>query len=165
MPDLSHSNHDVIDSRDVIERLNELQEELDDLEQIVTDAQEALDDWSEPEHPDQFDDFKYQELSDAVIEAELKVSEWKESYSEEYEALKALDEDGSSCCPDWRHGESLISDDYFETYARELAHDIGSVDNSQTWPQNHIDWEAAAEALKQDYNEVDFMGTTFLYRS
>lgn len=64
---------------------------------------------------------------------------------------------------DW-YGSGLIRDSYFEDHARELADDIGAVKADETWPNNFIDWEAAAEALKQDYTEVEIDGTTYYYR-
>jgi hypothetical protein len=156
---------DVLDSRDVIERLDELQEELDNLEAEADSAQQALDEWLEPEEPDQFDDFKHQRLTEAFVTAQQKINEWLSDYGDEYVGLKKLDEDASSYAPDWRHGEQLISEDYFETYARELAYDTGAIKDNMSWPLNHIDWEAATNALLDDYTSSEFRGTTYYYRS
>ena len=82
----------------------------------------------------------------------------------ELAALKSLEEDAEGYCPDWRHGASLIRDTYFEEYARQLAEDIGAIDRNATWPACHIDWEAAAEALQQDYTSVEFDGVTYWVR-
>jgi len=83
---------------------------------------------------------------------------------EELEALKSLagEADGS---PDWLHGETLIRGTYFEEYARELAHDIGAVSGEQSWPNDHIDWEAAADELKQDYSIVEFYDVEYYIRA
>lgn len=156
---------DVIDSRDVIERLDDLQSELDNLELAVSEAEDALAAWEEPDEPDELADQEHENLVEAVASEKQKLNEWLNEYGEEYEALKALDDDASGYCPDWRYGETLISEDYFTQYAQEMAHDIGAVDNNQSWPLNHIDWDSAADALKEDYNEIDYLGTTFLYRS
>lgn len=64
---------------------------------------------------------------------------------------------------DW-YPVTFIRDSYFITYAEELADDIGAVDNDAKWPLNHIDWESAANALKDDYSEVDIQGETYWYR-
>mgnify|MGYP001610086472 CR=1 FL=1 len=63
-------------------------------------------------------------------------------------------------------GVQLIRASYFETYAEELAEDIGAIDRKLEgqWPYNHIDWKAAAEELMQDYTEIDFDGVTYWYR-
>lgn len=44
---------------------------------------------------------------------------------------------------------------YFETYAQELAEDIGAVDSDAGWPGRHIDWTAAARELAYDYSTFD----------
>lgn len=66
---------------------------------------------------------------------------------------------------DWEDGATLIRDDYFTVYAQELAEDIGAVDDSHGWPLTHIDWDAAADALKQDYTEVSFLGHDYQVRA
>ncbi len=59
---------------------------------------------------------------------------------------------------------TLINDNYFESYAKELAEDCGMVSSDTSWPNNHIDWEAAADALKEDYSQVDYDNETYWYR-
>lgn len=83
---------------------------------------------------------------------------------EEYAELKALDEAGEQYAGDWEYGESMIADDHFEEYAQELAEDIGAVNAEAKWPNNHIDWSAAAEELKGDYTAIEFRGKTFWVR-
>lgn len=63
--------------------------------------------------------------------------------------------------------EVLISDDHFTKYAEQLADDLGYLNGgkAESWPFNHIDWEAAAEALKMDYSSVEIDGNTYWYRS
>jgi hypothetical protein len=65
---------------------------------------------------------------------------------------------------DWQYGATLIHDNYFKTYAEQLADDIGAVNSEASWPLTHIDWSAAAEDLKQDYFSVDFDGQTYWIR-
>ena len=66
---------------------------------------------------------------------------------------------------DWRYGETLISESYFETYARDLAEDIGAVDSNASWPNNCIDWERACSDLQMDYSSVEFGDETYYVRS
>lgn len=115
------NSDDVIDSRDVIERIKELEEIIDD---------------GSPTHAEK----------------------------EELQALKKLESEAEGS-PDWEYGETLVRDSYFEDYAEELARDTGSVDDNAKWPMNHIDWEAAADELKQDYTSVDFDGVDYWIRS
>ena len=49
-------------------------------------------------------------------------------------------------------------------YARQLAEDIGAVNPDALWPYNYIDWEAAADDLKQDYASIEFDGVTYWMR-
>ena len=64
---------------------------------------------------------------------------------------------------DW-YPVTLIHESYFENYAQEMAEDIGAIDPKATWPLNHIDWEAAAEELQNDYTQIDFDGETYFTR-
>lgn len=118
--EISNSD-DIIDSRDVIARIEEL-------EDMVHDESATEDDV-----------------------AELGI-------------LQALAKEGEQYAPDWDHGETLIRDSYFVEYAEQLADDIGAVSSDATWPNNFIDWEAAADALKQDYTSIDFDGVAYWIR-
>ena len=66
-----------------------------------------------------------------------------------------------------RGGETLIRESYFVEYAQDLAGDVCDdfSKRSQQWPFSHIDWEAAAKELKQDYSSAEFDGVTYYYRS
>ena len=77
-------------------------------------------------------------------------------------ALRAVrDEIGD----EFEHGETMVPDDEFEDYAEELAGDLGLIPEDASWPVRHIDWEAAADELRQDYTEVEFDGVTYLVRA
>ncbi len=65
---------------------------------------------------------------------------------------------------DWCYGATLINEDYFEDYARELADDIGAIDSDAGWPTSYIDWSAAADALAIDYSSVEIGSTSFYVR-
>ena len=42
-----------------------------------------------------------------------------------------------------------------EDFARDHAHETGVVDTTAQWPNNYIDWVAAARGLEYDFNFVD----------
>jgi len=89
-----------------------------------------------------------------------------ESFDEDKEELEKLKEfkneiEETFSAEVMKYGVCLINDDYFEEYAQELAEDVGAIDRNQNWPANHIDWNAAAEQLKQNYTEVEFDGQSF----
>jgi len=84
--------------------------------------------------------------------------------SEELDALLALQKvcEGN---PDWYHGATLVSDFYFKQYAMELADDDMEVPlNELHWPYSCIDWNQAAEELRMDYLDVEYLGSTFWIR-
>lgn len=114
--DISNSD-DIIDSRDVIARIEELE------------AQPELD----------------------------------EEDSEELCNLQALASEGEAY-PDWKDEETLIHEDYFETYAQDLAQDIGLIKDDASWPYTCIDWERAASELAHDYSTIEFGGVTYYIR-
>ena len=78
----------------------------------------------------------------------------------ELEELKALSE-AASGSPDWECGRTLVRDSYFKEYARQCAKDIGAIGKSEAWPCNWIDWDKAADQLKQDHSRVDFDGVDY----
>ena len=85
--------------------------------------------------------------------------------SEELAFWREVAEQGEGAA-DWIYGATLIADSYFTTYAQELADDIGAVNSEIGWPACHIDWDAAATALKIDYFEIDVThadGCTYSY--
>ena len=86
---------ETIDSREVIERIQELIAEFTD----TTD--------SDPADVMSVDDWAYG-------------LEWEDA--EELDALMELAEEGESL-PDWEYGETLIHEDYFEVYVEELVRD------------------------------------------
>lgn len=100
----------------------------------------------------------------ARIEYLQDEEELTEEETEELSILTALQDEASGYSEDWRYGSTLIHADYFEDYARELAEDIGAIDPDASWPLSFIDWSAAADALKEDYTEVDFGGESYWIR-
>ena len=126
---------DVIDSRDIIERIEELEMRGPNDRRVEYRNDPT---WETPE-------------------------EDKEEL-DELDALYALREDGEAS-PDWSYGETLIRDSYFKDYAQELAEDCCEMPKSDQWPQRCIDWEQAARELQQDYMSVDFDGIDYWIRA
>lgn len=127
---------DVIDSRDVIARIEELTLARADL------------------------------LSDDALDAEhvaINVAGWDEANATELGALSALAEQAEGYAEDWAHGVALIRDSYFKDYAQELADDCGEPAPT-SWPYTCIDWDQAARELQMDYTSVDFAGVTYWVR-
>lgn len=132
---------DVIDSRDVIARIEELETEQAELVEQLSNGE--------------------------ITEADMLV--FDKEQGKELDVLRKLAEEAESS-PDWIHGEVLIHEDYFTTHIEELINDCYELPkemNSGKWPYRHItfDYEAAAEDAKADYMEVDFDGNTYLIRA
>lgn len=154
------TNHDdVIDSRDVIARIDELTDERQTLLDAVEEAEETLADAD-----DTTADFVKEEAEDQLAEDRAALAEWDTDNAEELKALTDLAEE-AEYSPGWKYGETLIRRSYFETYAQELAEDCGMLENANSWPLTCIDWEQAARELEQDYMSVDFDGVEYLLRA
>lgn len=151
------NSDDVIDSRDVIARIEELECERECIADIVAEREEQLaanDDESQTR----------EELADALSEAQRELIEWDADNGEELAALKAFAAQAEGYAPDWNHGATLIRDSYFEEYARQYADDVGAINAEASWPNTCIDWEKAANELQQDYSAVEFDGVTYWAR-
>lgn len=103
------------------------------------------------------------------VEATLHDLEWQEPELDDDDKqllsrLRDIKEQASSD-PEWKYGLIFVSEYYFEDYARELAEDIGAIHDDAKWPNNFIDWPAAAEALKEDYSVYVFGLDTYYARS
>lgn len=161
------SNTDnVIDSRDIIDRIEYLESEREPLTDAVDQAQEALNDLDGNDF-DEVSTFEEaeQEAKDALKAAYANVKDWDESdEGQELAKLKAFAEEAEGYAEDWRYGATLIHEDYFEDYARDLAAEGDYDMKNEQWPYTCIDWEKAAEELKQDYTSVDFGGETYWVR-
>ena len=153
--------NDILDSREVQARCDELQEEHADLKDALDEAQGELDsldaDASEADKT---------AAQDAVDAAEEALSDWIDSNESEFEALKTLCEEGSNYAGGWQHGAALVKDSYFVEYAQQLASDMhGTRACDSSWPFNCIDWDQAANLLKQDYTEISAGGESYWVQS
>lgn len=156
----------VIDSRDIIARIEYLESEREPLTDAVDQAQEALNDLDGNDF-DEVSTFEEaeQEAKDALKAAYANVKDWDESdEGQELAKLKAFAEEAEGYAEDWRYGATLIHEDYFEDYARDLAAEGDYDMKNEQWPYTCIDWAKAAEELQQDYTSVDFDGETYWVR-
>lgn len=124
---------DLIDSRDVIARIEELRDEI--------------------------------EAADIPANEIGGPNDSMEEEREELAKLEAFAEEAEGYAADWKYGETLIRESYFEDYARELAEDIGAIPSDAQWPCTCIDWEQAARELRMDYSSVEFDGVTYYTQS
>ena len=135
--------------RDIIERIEELESELDQ-------------EWEERESTLSFE----YALQDAA--------NWpnhKEEYAE-LQALLALMEDlkGNGGDEQWRgdwYPLTLIRDSYFVDYAQELAEECGYTSGPDGYANpliSCVDWKAWASDVRMDYTSTEIDGVTYWYR-
>lgn len=157
---------DVLDSRDVQERIEELEAErgnVADLAEEVGDAEtaynQAMDDESESERQDRADELA------AARQALREAEGWAEANpddAEELAALLAFKAEAEDYC-EWDSGETLIRESYWVEYVEELVSDIG--DMPREIPSYiAIDWDKTAANIKADYTEAEFDGVTYYLR-
>jgi hypothetical protein len=135
MPQKITNSDDVIDSRDINERIEDLELDLESCQ----------------------DDEGF------ILESLCATEDQKELYAE-WKVLKELANEGAIECDSWDDGEALIRYSYFTAYAQELVTDIGDLPKDIPH-YLEIDWNATARNIKQDYSELSFDGVTYYIRS
>jgi hypothetical protein len=132
---------DQIDSREIIERIEELEAEQADLVERLSNGE--------------------------ITEGDMQ--QFDKEQGAELDALRALASEAESS-PDWAYGEQLIHDSYFVEYTEQLIDDcypeVSKALASSEWPMRHLklDIQQAAGELKQDYVDVTFNGSTYWIR-
>lgn len=149
---------DLIDSRNVIARIAELESEQEELSQAFEACEGALVVAAQTGEPQAT-------IREALDEAAAALAEWQADYGDELAALRTLEEEAEGYAADWHHGEVLVRDSYFVEHAQQLADDLGVLDaNASWWPLTCIDWDKAARELQMDYTPVEFAGVTYWMR-
>lgn len=128
------NTQDVIDSRDVIARIEELRSEREEYQERDR-TQPLTESWAQA-NPDE---------------------------ASELAALESLAEEAEGYAADWQYGETLIRDSYFVEYCQELLEDCGDLPKDLPH-YIEIDWEATARNIRMDYASVDFGGVTYWIR-
>jgi hypothetical protein len=147
------NSEQTIDSRDIIARIEELQEYI---EECKTEFEESHTEWETKEPED-----------DEGAHTEWLASEPKEDdYSDEQEELDKLLTIQEECnYGDWEYGVTLVNESYWEDYCQELCEDIGDFPKDlPSYISCHIDWEGVSRDMVQDYTTVNFDGVDFYVR-
>lgn len=135
---------DVIDTRDLQDRLTE----LEDIKELIEQVQNEID--AQPV-----------ENADRIEELKIKLEDLQSDFDQvEFDELTEM----SNEIPEWKDGNTLIKEDYFEQYCQELCEDIGDIPkNIPTYIV--IDWAATANNIKYDYSECSYKNEIYLYRN
>lgn len=165
---------DVIDSRDVIARLEEFQDEFDLLESALEDAKDELATFMENDSLSKGEDEDIElveqtlhELHEAIEEAQEALDQFNQSFDkDELDTLVEVNNDAEHA-PDWIHGTALILESHFTDYIKDLIADCYEEPKGlDSWPWNNMsmDWEGAAEEAKADYFDITVEGYTYFIR-
>ena len=148
-------SYHCIDTRELQEELDDLENQREEIEEAIEDAKKALAlivlDDKEP----------HDEALKELEEAEDALQKWNDSSDADRRAeLIRVKEEFTG---DWS-GETLISANGWVDYVEELVSEIGDM------PRNIpsyivIDWDATADNVKEDYSEIEIDGETYYYRS
>ena len=149
------NTQDVIDSRDIIARIDELETVEGMLQDDIIEAQEALES-SEGARAEM-------QAGKELEEARGTLVDFNEENEEELSSLKAITEECENYS-DWNHGETLINEMYFTEYCMDMLVDIGYLPSDMP-SFIAIDEDQTAENMKDDYMTVDFDGTEYFMRS
>lgn len=159
---------DIIDSREIIDRHEELMSETETLQITVDELKAEIEELAECNNSSHSFD-KLISLNARLEVAESTLAAFEEEYGDEMVILDDVIRQGEDS-PDWVSGEALIHEDNFEDYTRDLINDCYELPeefDSGKWPWCHMsmDWSAAADQAQGDYNEIEIEGHTYYIRS
>ena len=134
------NSEDIIDVRDIIERVEELEDERDNYTAPNRDGYQTMigADW----HGDNPEDVQELKTLTAILE-DLKGYGGDEQWRGDWYPL------------------TLIRESYFTDYTEELVSECYDL-KVPDWV--HIDWEATAREVMVDYSQTDIDGVTYFYR-
>jgi hypothetical protein len=142
-----------IDTRDLIKEREELRQ------QILDDFNERFN-LGETDF-DMIEAYFNGESSENITEDERQ--EFYEYWIEEQGKINEINDLENEVGSEWEDGVTLIEEDDFEEYCKELLEDCGYISKDfPVWIE--IDWDATANNVRQDYQEVEFRGTNYLFR-
>lgn len=146
---------DILDVRDLIERYEELEDELS----AITDIEDEIESLDPKEDKE--------EIRTAKENLEEKKKELEDEQEEFNQLQDILDElKGNGGDEQWRgdwYPITLINSDYFTEYTQELVEDCGYISKDfPSWIE--VDWEETADNVKIDYTTIEIGDEEYYYR-
>ena len=146
----------MIDTRDLAEKRDELKEFLVDDFNLTFEKE--------------IEDFD--ELTEIVDNSENEdVQEWRYDNSDDFEHIEEIDELEDEIS-EFSFGETLIPNDDFTEYCREMIDDCYSLKDVPYslkdvpgFIKDNINWEGVALDLEVDYTNVTYQGKSYLVRA
>jgi len=136
---------DVFDSRDILEKIDELKSEALSLKNEI------------------FELFKKRNLADI-----LSIKNQKEVITQEITILQNFKQDCENYTSEFESGATIISWRYFGDYCEECAYEFGYISKSKNYSNplyNCIDWRQWADFMRQDFAEVSCEGGNYFISS
>jgi hypothetical protein len=136
----------IIDTRD-------LEKKRDELKQKILDSfLETFEHYTE--QTETFEDIHF---------GEVEIQNWKKDWYTELADINEIDTIEDEVGSEFNYGCTLIEEKDFIEYVEELLTDCGDIPKDfPSWIE--IDWEATADNVKQDYLELKYQGTIYLFR-
>lgn len=134
----------------------DLKEQRDDLKQEILDSfLETFEHYAE--RTETFED---------ILFDEEEIESWKADWQEELEEIAEIDRvEDEVCNGEFDFGTTLIKEYDFEEYCEDFVKDCGYLSkDTPALIENNIDWSGIADDMRIDYSEVEYQGTTYLYR-
>src|SRR5690554_3957878 len=117
----------VLDTNDLIEKREELKEE------IFNDFLECF-----PQYEDMTDSY------DDILMEEEEIQDWKEGWSEEIEHIEEIDSIEEEIGGEFDYGTTLIDESDMEEYVKDLLDELGYIPKDfPSWIE--IDWSSTAD--------------------
>lgn len=135
----------VLDTRDLIEKREELKEKI-------------------------FNNFlayfpQYEDMTnsyDDILMDEEEIQDWKEGWSEEINHIEEIDSIEDEIGSDFDYGTTLIDKNDMEEYVKDLIEDLGYIPKDfPSWIE--IDWASTIYNVLQDYSEVTYQNREYFY--
>lgn len=141
----------IIETRDLINERLDLQEQI--LENFNDKFKKEVSD--------------YYDIDSSVEETEKgSYADFIVFWKDEYDKIEEIDDLEKAIGSEFYFGVSLIYEDYFKDYCKQLVLEIGDLPGSlPRYIYDNIDWQGVAEDLKQDYSEVYYKENTYYYRA
>lgn len=139
----------TLDTRDLIEKRDSLKQ------QILDSFLETFEHYADM--TDSFEDIRFEEE---------EIENWKQDWSVELKEIEEIDNIENEVGREFESGCTLIDESDFEEYCEDLCVDLGEIPKDlPAYIENNIDWGGVANDLKIDYSELEYQGTTYLFRA
>ena len=139
----------MIDTRDLAEKREELQTDL--VDSFNSEFEKIKDVES------------FEELLEILQDDDFDLEWWKEDNSDDFEHIEEIEEIESKIS-EFFNGETLIPEDDFTEYCRDMVEDCYDLSTVPEFIKDNIDWDGVASDLSVDYSEIEYQGKIYLYR-